>query len=75
MIITPKKLQFCQKIEFAGFVIGETTVKPLTKYLEAIKNFQRPTTISEARAWFGLIDQVSRYGRLAEIMFPFRDLL
>ena len=76
IILSPKKFQFCQKeVTFAGFVIGATTVKPLPKYIDSIKNFQRPTTISEARSWFGLVNQVSRYGRLAEIMFPFKELL
>ena len=76
IILTLKKLQFSQKVvNFAGFVVGETTVKPLPKYLDAIKNFQRPSTISEARSWFGLVNQVSRYGKLAEIMYPFKELL
>ena len=76
IILTLKKLQFSQKVvNFAGFVVGETTVKPLPKYLDAIKNFQRPSTISEARSWFGLVNQVSRYGKLAEIMHPFKELL
>ena len=62
-------------VQFVGFVVGKTTVKPLPKYLDAIRNFERPTTISEARSWFGLVNQVSRYGRLAEIMYPFKELL
>ena len=72
--LTPNKLQFSQKVvQFAGFVVGKTTVKPLPKYLDAIRNFERPTTISEARSWFGLVNQVSRYGRLAEIIYPFKE--
>ena len=46
IILTLKKLQLSQKVvNFAGFVVGETTVKSLQKYLDAIKNFQRPSTI------------------------------
>ena len=36
--LTPSKLHFSQKVvQFAGFVVGKTTVKPLPKYLDAIK--------------------------------------
>ena len=74
--LTPNKLQFSQKlVQFAGFVVGKTTVKPLPKYLDAIRNFQGPTTISEARSSFVLLNQVSKYGRLAEIMYPCKELL
>ena len=74
--MSPKKFQFCKReVEFAGFVVGENTVRPLPKYIDAIRNFSRPTCISDVRAWFGLVNQVSRYGRLSEIMHPFKELL
>ena len=76
IIASPKKFQFSKRVvDFAGFVVGETTVQPLPKYIDAIRNFSRPTCISDVRAWFGLVNQVSRYGRLAELMHPFKKLL
>ena len=50
-------------------------VKPLPKYLDAIRNFPRPTNISDIRSWFGLVNQVSSYNKLTEMMEPFRKLL
>ena len=74
--LNPEKFQFCQReIDFAGFRVTETEVKPLPKYLNAIRDFPRPKNIKDIRAWFGLINQVSHYGRLTEIMAPFKPLL
>ena len=76
VVLNPEKLQFCQRsIDFAGFRVTETEVKPLPKYLNAIQEFPRPKNIKDIRAWFGLINQVSHYGRLTEMMAPFKPLL
>ena len=50
-------------------------MRPLPKYLNSIKEFPRPQKIADARAWFGLVNQVARYGRLIGIMAPFKPLL
>ena len=74
--INPEKLQFClREIDFAGFRVTETEVKPLPKYLNAIREFPRPQNIKDVRAWFGLINQVAHYGQLTNIMAPFKPLL
>ena len=76
IILNPLKFQFCQKeVEFAGFLITWNDVRPLPKYLNAICDFPRPTNISEVRSWFGLVNQVSHYAKLSELMAPFRHLL
>ena len=76
IIINPKKFQFCERVvEFAGFLITDDDVKPLPKYLDAIKNFPRPTNISDIRAWFGLVNQVSHYAQLTALRTPFKPLL
>ena len=76
IILNPQKFQFCHReVEFAGFLITEEDVKPLPKYLDAIREFPRPTNISEIRSWFGLVNQVSHYGKLTDLMAPFKPLL
>ena len=43
IVLNPQKFQFCKRIvDFAGFRLSETSVEPLPKYLEAIKNFPTP---------------------------------
>ena len=74
--LNPKKFQFCQRdVEFAGFLITQDDVKPIPKYLDAIRNFPRPSNISDIRSWFGLVNQVSHYAKLTGMMAPFKPLL
>ena len=62
IILNPKKFQFCQReVNFAGFLITQDDVKPLPKYLDGIRNFPRPTNISDVRSFFGLVNRVSHY--------------
>ena len=76
MVLNPDKFQFCQnEAEFAGFLISDSKVSPLRKYLDAIAEFPRPKNICDVRSWFGLINQVSNYGKLREFMEPFRPFL
>ena len=76
IILNPKKFQFCQReVNFAGFLITQDDVKPLPKYLDGIRNFPRPTNISDVRSFFGLVNQVSHYARLTDLMAPFKPLL
>ncbi len=72
----PGKFQFSEEeVDFTAFRISATDVRPLPKYLDGIRNFPRPTNITDARSWFGLVNQVAHYGRLVDIMAPFRPLL
>ncbi len=76
IIISPQKFEFCaREIEFAGFLITETEVKPLPKYLDAVANFPRPTNITDVRSFFGLICQLAHYAKLCDIMAPFKPFL
>lgn len=52
-------------VDFAGFEISPSSVRPCAKYFNAIMAFQTPQNITDVRSWFGL----------AEKMNPFRQLL
>ena len=74
--LNPKKFQFGQKvIDFAGFRVTEDEVKPLPKYIDTIRSFPQPKSIKDIRAWFGLVNQVSHYNKLIDIMAPFKPYL
>ena len=48
IVLNPEKFQFAQKeIDFAGFRITESEIKPQEKYLKAIKEFPSPTCITD----------------------------
>ena len=73
VILNPDKFRFARKtVDFAGFRITETTVEPLPKYLDAIRDFPTPTSTTDIRSWFGLVNQVSNYAQLRDLVAPFR---
>ena len=72
----PNKFQFAaEEVNFTAFHVSGTGVKPLPKYLDAIRTFPRPSNITDVRAWFGLVNQVAHYGQLVDLMAPFKPLL
>ena len=76
IVLNPDKFQFAQRqVDFAGFRISNETIEPLPKYLEAIKNFPTPTSTTDIRSWFGLVNQVTSYAQLRDTMAPFKPFL
>ncbi|GAB1597479.1 hypothetical protein Ahia01_000965400, partial [Argonauta hians] len=76
IILNPKKFTFGRdEVEFAGFKVGKEKVRPADHFAEAITNFPTPTSITDIRSWFGLLNQIAYTCSVAEFMQPFRDLL
>ena len=72
----PAKFQFASdEVDFTAFHISSSAITPRPKYVEAITNFPTPANITDIRAWFGLVNQVAHYGKLINIMAPFKPLL
>ncbi len=69
--VNPEKFVFAQDtVQFAG---GLTTVKPARKFTKAIAEFPIPTSTTDVRSWFGLVNQVAYTFTRADTMAPFRD--
>ena len=76
IVLNTEKFQFSQtKVNFAGFHLTKNSVEPLPKYLNAIRNFPAPKNITDIRSWFGLVNQLSHYSQLRDMMAPFRKFL
>ena len=76
VIFNPEKFQFAQReIDFAGFRVSDNQIDPLPKYFSAIRDFPTPTSTTDIRSWFGLVNQVANYAQLRDIMAPFRPFL
>lgn len=76
VVLNPEKFQFAQsQIDFAGFTITNTEIKPQEKFLKAIRDFPPPKSVTDVRSWFGLVHQVSHYDQLTSLMAPFKPLL
>ncbi len=58
--LNPEKFHFAEDtVEFAGFSISPTGVRPGDKYLQSIMEFPTPTNITDIRSRFGLVNQVA----------------
>jgi hypothetical protein len=76
VVLNPGKFQFAGKeADFAGFRITKNNIDPLPKYFSAICDFPTPSSTTDIRSWFGLINQVSNYAQLRDMMVPFRPFL
>ena len=76
IVLNPDKFQFAQRdVDFAGFRITDTRIDPLPKFLAAIADFPTPTSTTDIRSWFGLVNQVANYAQLRNTMEPFRRFL
>ena len=43
--------------------------------MDAIRDFPTPTSTTDIRSWFGLVNQVAIYAQLRDIMAPFKPSL
>ncbi len=76
VVFNPEKFQFAQvDVEFAGFEVSEDRILPLSRYIEAIRSFPTPTSTTDIRSWFGLINQVANYAQLRDMLELFRPFL
>ena len=74
--LNPSKFTFAaDTVEFAGFEISPESVRPSARFINAILDFPTPKNITDARSWFGVINQVSYAFSMTKHMEPFRDLL
>ena len=63
------------EVEFARFRITTDGVKPSDKILKDISIFLEPTSLKEARRWFGRIKQVAWSCAIGNTMTSFTDLV
>ena len=76
IVLSQKKFKFCRDdVEFAGLQITSSGIAPSKKILKAIEDFPTPTCLTDARSWFGLVNQVSWAHSDGLAMAPFRALI
>ena len=53
IILNPKKFKFAEtEVDFLGFSITDSGVKPTTEFLSNILNFPTPTNLTYVRSWY-----------------------
>ena len=76
IILNPAKFQFAQKeVDFVGFTISNTRVRPTKSFLDFILSVPSPSSLTDIRSWHGMIAQVSYAFSKTEILRPIRHLL
>ena len=76
--LTPTKFKFGRKeVDSARYHLGWDKYSPSEDMLVAIREFPMPNepSISDIRAWFGLVNQLTPFFATSKAMEPFRDLL
>ena len=72
----PNKFQFGEReVNFLGFLVTDTGIKPTPEFTQNILSFPIPTSLTDIRSWFGAINQISYSFASAPVMAPFRHLL
>ena len=59
--ISEKKLEVSHSISFAGHIVSNKGITPDPNLTTAIKDFPRPTNISELRLFMGLANQLASF--------------
>ena len=76
IIFNKSKFQFCQDtVNFAGLKITPDGITPSDQILSAIENFPTPKSLTDARSWFGLVNQVAWAYSVSNVMQPFREMV
>ena len=59
--LSRKKLEIGESVEFAGQIVSQIGVQPNPEYLQGIRDFPAPKSVSELRSFLGMVNQLSTY--------------
>lgn len=64
-----------EELEFHGFIVSNTGIRPTDSKIEAIKNFKNPGNVQDIRSFLGLINYLTKFiPRLATLSEPLKRL-
>lgn len=64
------------KVQFLGHELSDQGIRPLDKYVSAIKDFRTPINISELQSFLGLINYIGKWiPNMATLTEPLKQLL
>ena len=76
IVLNIEKFVYCkEEVEFAGLKLTKDGIASSDLILSAIRDFPVPNNLTDARAWFGPVNQVAWAYATSKIMLPFRDLV
>ena len=76
IVFNKNKFQFCEdSVEIATLKVKSAGILPSDRILTTIQDFPTAKTLTNARSWFGLVNQVAWAYAISPVMQPFRDLV
>ena len=73
--LNKQKFRFAEDVvDYVSFTLTPDEIQPAAAMTESIRNFPTPKNILQARAFFGLVEQVSYAFSKCADMFHFRHL-
>ena len=74
--VNEPKFKFCEDtVEFGGLKLTPSGICPSDGIVSAIRDFPTPKNITDARSWFGIVNQIAWTYSNTDVMQPFRDLV
>ena len=71
IVFNKNKFQFCEdSVEFVSLKIMSSGILQSDHILTAIQDFPTPKTLTDARSWFGLVNQVAWAYAISPVMQP-----
>lgn len=62
LVINVSKCKFAQtEVEFLGYLVNREGIKPLPSRVQAVSEFERPTTVKELRRFLALVNVYKRF--------------
>ena len=76
IVFNPKKFVFAEEeVDYLGFRLTKEGLKPTSEFLNNIRSFPSPKSLTDVRSWYGAINQISYSFASSQAMLPFRQLL
>ena len=74
--LSPNKFKFSEpEVEYVGYIVGRDGIKADPAKLKAIREYPKPTNISELRSFDGMVNQIGHFStELTEARGILRDL-
>ena len=77
LITNAPKSSFCEtEIEYLGYMITPTGIKPIPKKIEAVTRLQRPKTVKQLKSFLGMVNFYrDTWAKRSHILAPLSDLI
>ena len=59
--LSGRKLEIGEEVEFTGQIVSRHRVRPNPKFLQGMRDFPAPCSVTELRSFLGMINNIASY--------------